>query len=77
MDDPWQRAVKEGLLQIVLVTTLVAISRRVSRFKLQLRDRHEARRSRKVGDDRPTPKAWEWSLDTAYEGFLRLESKNT
>ena len=38
--------VKERLLQIVSVTTQVAISRRVSRFKLQLRDRQEARRSR-------------------------------
>ena len=40
--------VKERLLQLVSVTTQVAISRRVSRFKLQLRDRHEARRSRGV-----------------------------
>ena len=38
--------VKERLPQIVSVTTQVAISRRVSRFKLQLRDRQEARRSR-------------------------------
>ena len=56
--------VKERLLQIVSVTTQVAISRRVSRFKLQLGDRQGARRSR-GGDDRPTPMAWGWDLDTA------------
>ena len=50
--------VKEHLLQIISVTTQVAISRRVSRFKLQLRDRQEARRSKGGGDDRPTPMAW-------------------
>ena len=33
--------VRERLLQIILVTTQVAISRRVSRFKLQLRDRQK------------------------------------
>ena len=38
--------VKKRLLQIVSVTTRVAISRRVLRFKLQLSDRQEARRSR-------------------------------
>ncbi|CAM9824067.1 unnamed protein product [Laminaria digitata] len=55
------------LLQIASVTTQVAISRRVSRFKLQLRDRQEARRSRSRGggDGRPTPMAWGWSLDAA------------
>ena len=55
--------VKERLLQIVSVTTQVAISRRVSRFRLQLRGRQESRRSRGGGDDRPTPMAWGWSLD--------------
>ena len=55
--------VKERLLQIISVTTQVAISRRVARFKLQLRDRQEIRRSRGGGDDRPTPMAWGWSLD--------------
>ena len=40
----WKGMVKERLLQIVWVTTQVAISRRVSRFKLQLRDRQEARK---------------------------------
>ena len=54
---------KEHLLQIISATIQVAISRRVSRFKLQLRDRQEARRGRGVGDDRPTPMAWGWSLD--------------
>ena len=36
---------KERLLQIVSVKSQVAISRRVSRLKLQLRDRQDARRS--------------------------------
>ena len=57
--------VKERLLQIVSVTTQVVISRRVSRFELQLRDRQEAIRSRGGGYDSPTPLAWGWSLDTA------------
>ena len=46
------------LLQIVTVTTQVTISRTVSRFKLQLRDRQNARRSQGGRDDRPTPMAW-------------------
>ena len=54
--------VKERLLQIISVTTQLAISRRVARFKLQLKDRQEIR-SRGVGDDRPTPMAWGWSSD--------------
>ena len=41
--------VKEHLLQIISMTTQVDISRKVSRFKLQLRDRQEARRSREGG----------------------------
>ena len=45
--------VKERLLQIVTVTTQVAISRRVSRSKLQLRDRQEGRRNR-GGEGRQT-----------------------
>ena len=49
------------------MTTQVAISRRVSRFQLQLRDRQEARRSRGGGDDRPTSMAWGWSLDAALD----------
>ena len=47
--------VKECLVQIVSATTQVAISRRVSRFKLQLRDRQEARRSRRETAD---PHRW-------------------
>ena len=43
--------VKERQLQIVSVTTQVAISRRVSRFKLQLRDRQDVRGSQGGGDD--------------------------
>ena len=41
----------------------------VSRFKLQVRDHQEARNIRGGGDDRPTPMAWGWSLDTAYQDF--------
>ena len=41
--------VKERPLQIVSVTTQVAFSRRVSRFRLQLRGRQESRRSRGGG----------------------------
>ena len=40
---------KERLLKIVSVTTQGAVSRRMSRFKLQLRDRQEARRSQGGG----------------------------
>ena len=57
-----KEVVKERLLQIISVTTQVAISRRVARFKLQLRDLQEIR-SRGGGDDRPTPIAWGWSLE--------------
>ena len=57
-----KEVLKERLLQIVSVTTQVAISRRVPRFKLQLMDRQEAR-SQGGGDDRPTPMAWGWSMD--------------
>ena len=53
---------KERLLQIVSMTTQVAISQRVSRFKLQFGDRQDAR-SQGGGDDRPTPMAWGWSMD--------------
>ena len=57
--------VMERLLQIVSVTKRVAISRRASRFKLQLRDRQEARRSRVRANDKSTPMAWGWSLKSA------------
>ena len=60
-----RKGVKERLLQIVSVTTLVAISKRVSRFKPQLRHRQEVRRNRGGRDYRPTPMAWGWSLDAA------------
>ena len=46
--------VKECLLQIISVAALVTISRRVSRFKLQLRDRKQGVGG---GGDRPTPTA--------------------
>ena len=58
--------VKERLLQIVSMTSQVTISRRVSRLKLlgTARKQDEAKLY-KGGDDRPTPMAWGWSLDTA------------
>ena len=58
--------VKERLLQFISVTTQVTISRRMARFKLQLRDHQEIRRSRGGGDARPTPMAWGWSLDETF-----------
>ena len=60
-----KEVVTEHLLHITSVTTQVAISRRVSRFKLQLRDSQNARRSSGGGDDRRTRMAWGWSLDAA------------
>ena len=52
--------VKEHLLRVISVTTQadVSISRRVSRFKLRLRDHQEVRRSSEGGYDRPTLTAW-------------------
>ena len=49
--------VKERLLQIVSVTPQVAISRRVSRFRLQLRSRQESRRST-GGEEMIDPHRW-------------------
>ena len=58
---------KERLLQIVSVATQVAISRRVSRFKVQLRDRQEEKMIQGGGPDRPTDPhssmAWGSSMD--------------
>ena len=45
-----KRVVRERLLQIVLVTTQFAISRRMSRLQLQPRDHQEARRNRAGGE---------------------------
>ena len=50
--------VKERLLQIASVTTQVAISRRVSRLRLQLRGRRESRRSRGGGGEMTDPHRW-------------------
>ena len=61
---------KERLLQVVSVTTQVAISLRVSRFTLQLRNHQDARRSQGGGDGRPTPMAWGWIMD-AEKDFSR------
>ena len=41
-----------------------------SRFKLQLRDRQDARTSQGVRNDRRTPMAWGWGMD-AEEEFRR------
>ena len=70
-----KEVLKERLLQLVPVTTQLAISKRVSRFKIQLRDCQEAR-SRGREDDRPIPIAWGWSLGYGL-GFIRLERTNT
>ena len=61
---PRKGVLKERLLQIVSVIIQDAISRRASRFKLQPRDRQEARTSQGGGYDRPTPMALGWSLNT-------------
>ena len=50
---------KEHLFQIISVTTQVAISRRVHRYKLALRDR-QATRGRRKEDGGLLPMAWGW-----------------
>ena len=52
--------------EMVSVTARVAISRRVSRSKLQLKNRQEARKSRGESD-RPTSMAWGCSLDAVWD----------
>ena len=54
---------KERLLQIISVTTPVAISRRVHRYKLALRDRR-ATRGRKKEEGGLLSMAWGWHIDT-------------
>ena len=66
---------KERMMQIISVTAQVAISRRVARYRLALRERQlrtaEAGGSNNIRrgdnatcvDDRPTPMSWGWSLD--------------
>ena len=54
---------KERLFKSVSVPTQVNISRRVSRDKLQIRDRRDARRSQAGEDNGATPMAWGWSMD--------------
>ena len=53
---------KERLFQIISVTTQVAISRRVHRYQLALRDRQAARRRR---DETGVmlPMTWGWNID--------------
>ena len=52
----------ERLLQIVSVTSQVAISRRVHRFKLSLRDR-QATRGRREEEAGLMPMAWGYHID--------------
>ena len=53
---------KERLFQIISVTTQVAISRRVHRYQLALRDRQGTRGRRKVNGG-PLPMTSGWSID--------------
>ena len=53
---------KERPLQIVSVTSQVAISRRVHRYKLALRDR-QATRGRRIEDGGLMPMAWGCHID--------------
>ena len=53
---------KERLFRIISVTTQVAISRRVHRYQLALRDRQATRRRREV-NGAPLPMTWGWSID--------------
>ena len=55
---------KERLLQIVSVTSQVAISRRVYRYKLALRDR-QATRGRREEEGGLMPMAWGCHIDVA------------
>ena len=53
---------KERLVQIISVTTQVAISRRVHRYQLALWDRQVTRGRREVNGV-PLPMTWGWSVD--------------
>ena len=53
---------KERLFQTISVTTQVAISRRVHRYQLALRDR-QATRGRQEVNGVPLPMTWGWSID--------------
>lgn len=53
---------KERLLQIISVTSQVAISRRVHRYKLVLRNR-QAARGRREEQGGLMPMAWGWHMD--------------
>ena len=52
---------KEHLFQVISVTTQVAISRRLHRYKLALRDR-QAARGRREEDGGLFPMAWGWHV---------------
>ena len=56
-------ACKERLSQKMSVTTQVAITRRVHRHKLALRDRQAAKGSREQTGRVPMPMAWGWNVD--------------
>ena len=53
---------KERLLQIISETSQVAISRRVHRYKLALRDRQTSR-GRREEEGSLLPMAWGWYID--------------
>ena len=61
---------KESILQIVSVTSQVAISRRVHQHKLALRDR-QATRGRREEEGGLMPMAWVSQVD-AEQGILRV-----
>ena len=53
---------RDRFLQIVSVTSEVAISRRVHRYKLALRDR-QVTTGRREEEGRVLPMAWGWHID--------------
>ena len=54
---------KERLLQIISVTTQVAIARRVHRYKLALRDRQADWGRREYTGEVLMPTTWGWNVD--------------
>ena len=65
---------KERLFQITSVTTQVAISRRLHRYKLALRDRQAARgREGEAGGMRPI--TWGWNFDEEKDILYRYVAK--
>ena len=54
---------KNAFYQLISVTTQVAISRRVRRYKLALRDRQAARGTREHTGGVLMPMTWAWNVD--------------